>query len=256
MANGFSLTRRDGLPPVAEAFAAAGADVLLFDHRYFGESGGEPRQRFRTRHQLADWRGAVATARSWDGIDPDRIVPWGFSMSGAHAIRTAGADPRIAATIVFCPYVDGLHRVLSTPPRLGLWITPRALLDAAGRHTTVPVTAPPGGHAAMTLPGEFEGFELVRGEDSLWQNRISPALFLTAGFHRPSAKRIRGPVWIGLGEQDITAPAPGIHRIVREAPRAELHRYDLDHFNGFVPGTIERIAADQVDFLRRNQLLG
>ena len=255
MAHGFSLTRRDGLEPLAEAFAWAGSDVLVFDHRYLGESGGEPRQRFRARRQLEDWRSAVATARAWDGIDPTRIVLWGFSMSGAHAVRTAAADHEIAAVIAFCPYVDGLHRVLATPTRLGVWITPRAMLDAAGRHTTVPVTGPSGAHAAMTLPGEFEGFSLVRGEASLWQNRISPALFLTASFHRPSAKRVRCPLWIGLGERDISAPAPGIHRIAREAPRAELHRYDLDHFEGLARGTVEGIAADQVEFLARNRLV-
>jgi alpha-beta hydrolase superfamily lysophospholipase len=47
MAHGFSLTMRDGLAPYAEAFAAAGFHVLVFDHRHLGESGGEPRGRFR-----------------------------------------------------------------------------------------------------------------------------------------------------------------------------------------------------------------
>ena len=36
MANGFSLTRHDGLPAYAERFAAAGFAVLLFDHRNLG----------------------------------------------------------------------------------------------------------------------------------------------------------------------------------------------------------------------------
>jgi uncharacterized protein len=41
MAHGLSGTRRDGLGPFAERFAAAGIAALLFDHRGFGDSGGE-----------------------------------------------------------------------------------------------------------------------------------------------------------------------------------------------------------------------
>ena len=59
MAHGFSLTRHDGLASYAERLAGARIAVLVFDHRYLGDSGGQPRQRFRKRDQLADWRAAV-----------------------------------------------------------------------------------------------------------------------------------------------------------------------------------------------------
>jgi alpha-beta hydrolase superfamily lysophospholipase len=55
MAHGLSGTRRDGLGPFAERFAAAGIAALVFDHRGFGDSGGEP-DLFEPRRQLADWR--------------------------------------------------------------------------------------------------------------------------------------------------------------------------------------------------------
>ena len=81
MAHGFSLTRHDGLAPYAEAFARAGAAALIYDHRFIGDSEGEPRQRIQPAEQLEDRRSAVAFARTLDGIDPDRIVVWGYSMS-------------------------------------------------------------------------------------------------------------------------------------------------------------------------------
>ncbi|HEY4916988.1 MAG TPA: alpha/beta fold hydrolase, partial [Solirubrobacteraceae bacterium] len=118
MAHGFSLTRHDGLPAYAKRLAEAGTAVLLFDHRYLGDSGGEPRQRFRKSAQMQDWRAAVAYARSLEGIDPARIILWGFSFSGGHVIETAAADPGIAATLALCPMVDGLARALATPPLL------------------------------------------------------------------------------------------------------------------------------------------
>ena len=44
MANGFSLTRDDGLPAFAQRFAGVGITALTFDFRHLGGSGGEPRQ--------------------------------------------------------------------------------------------------------------------------------------------------------------------------------------------------------------------
>ena len=42
MADGFSLTRYDGLATYAEALAGAGAAALVYDHRFLGDSGGDP----------------------------------------------------------------------------------------------------------------------------------------------------------------------------------------------------------------------
>jgi len=43
MAHGFSATRSMTIDKYAEAFCANGFAVLLYDHRGFGASGGEPR---------------------------------------------------------------------------------------------------------------------------------------------------------------------------------------------------------------------
>jgi dienelactone hydrolase len=257
MAHGFSLTRHDGLPPYAERLAEAGAAVLVFDHRYLGDSGGQPRQRFRTRAQRADWSNAISFARSLDGIDPQRIVLWGFSFSGGHAVAESLADARIAATIALCPMVDGLARVLATPPALSAWLVPRALADQLGRHDLVAVTGQPGAHAAMTLPGEADGFAATVPAGSPWRNEISPAVFLTVSLVRPvtRAARLRAPLWVGLGERDVSVSKRAVQRLAARAPNGELHRYPYDHFGAFLGDAPERVATDQVDFLRRHGLL-
>jgi len=257
MAHGFSLTRHDGLAPYAERFAAAGASALVFDHRYLGDSGGTPRQRFRKRAQLEDWRAAIAYARGLEGVDPERIVLWGFSFSGGYAIELAAADPRIAATLALCPLVDGLARALSTPPALSAWLIPRALADQFGRHNLVPVTGQPKERAAMPLPGEADGFAAAVPAGSPWRNEISPAVFLSVALHRPIAKagRIHTPVWVGVGEQDISVSKRQVERFAGRVPRGELHRYPYDHFGAFVGDGPGRVAGDQVDFLRRVGLL-
>ncbi|WP_293307719.1 alpha/beta fold hydrolase [Mycolicibacterium sp.] len=255
MAHGFSLTRHDGLEPFAEAFVDAGATVVCFDHRYLGDSGGEPRQRFRASAQLADWRAAIAYARGLEGVD--RVVLWGYSFSGGHCATLAAGDTKPDAMLLLCPFADGLGRVRSTPLPLIAWITPHAVADLAGRHCTIPVTGPVGSHAAMPLADEEEGFAIAVADNSPWRNAISPAVFLTVAFHRPWAKaaNLRMPVFVGMGDRDISVPAKGIHRLVDRAPDATLKRYDADHFTVFAPPLQEQIIADQVGFLRERGFL-
>lgn len=258
MAHGFSLTRHDGLEPYADRLAEAGATVLVFDHRYLGDSPGEPRQRFRRSAQLADWRNAVAFARTLPTVDPGRVALWGFSFSGGHVVETAAADGRIAAAMVLCPFLDGLARVRSTPLPLVAWILPRAVADLAGRHNLIPVTGEPGSRAAMTLPGEAAGFAGSVPSGSPWRNEISPGLFATVALHRPWAKapRLAMPVWVGLGESDISVSAPAIRRFAAKAAGAELHTYPVDHFGPFAdPAMTARIADDQARFLSQRHLV-
>lgn len=143
MSHGYSLTRHDGLITYAEALTDAGAAVLIYDHRYLGDSGGAPRQLIRIAAQQQDRRAAIAYARSLDGIDAEKIVVWGYSMSGGTAVTTAATDPRVAGAILLCPYLDGRARALSNlraDPRNALWLLRRAMRGVAGGHEFIPVT--------------------------------------------------------------------------------------------------------------------
>lgn len=255
MAHGFSLTMRDGLAPYAEAFAAAGLHVLVFDHRHLGESGGEPRGRFRIGAQQDDWRAAIGFARSQPGVE--RIVLWGYSFSGGHVTTLLGRGADVAAALVLCPFLDGLSRVLHTPPLTSARIIPLAALDAAGRTRHIPVTGPVGSVAAMPFAGEQEGFAASVDPGSRWENSITPAVFLTVGLFRPvtRARRISVPLWVGRCADDITVSATAIGRLAERAPAAELHDYDGDHFAPFHGELPARVAADQVRFLRERGLV-
>jgi pimeloyl-ACP methyl ester carboxylesterase len=258
MGHGFSLTRHDSLARYAERLAAAGAVVLVFDYRHLGDSGGEPRQHFRTPLQLQDWRAAVLTARALPGVDPARIVLWGFSFGGSHAVATtAVAGGRVAATIALCPFLDGLARVLATPPGNVARLVPKAAANLCGARNTVPVTGPPGAWAAMTLPGEADGFAATVPADSPWRNEIAPGLFLTLALHRTArlGRKIPGPLWVGLGTRDVTVSGAAIRRLATQAPAGELHTYPEDHFSVFRPDAVETIATDQIAFLQRSGLL-
>ncbi|MDN5931699.1 MAG: alpha/beta fold hydrolase, partial [Pseudonocardia sp.] len=89
LAHGFGMTRACRLDAWAERFAAAGLAALVFDYRGFGDSGGSPRQVLDIAAQRADWRAAVAHARTTPGIDAGRVALWGTSFSGGHVLAVA-----------------------------------------------------------------------------------------------------------------------------------------------------------------------
>ncbi|GAB2759091.1 alpha/beta hydrolase [Nocardioides salsibiostraticola] len=254
MAHGFGLTKRDGLDAYARRFAAAGTHVLVFDHRFLGESGGRPRQRFRIGDQQQDWRRAVEYARSLPQVDATRVVLWGFSFSGGHVTTLVSRQVGAAAALVLCPFADGLRRVLTTPLSVVAWILPRAILDLLGFSVRVPVTAPPGRMGAMTLPGESAGFASATTAD--WCNEISPAVFLTVALFRPvtHAKRVAVPLWVGRCDDDVSVDAEAVARLARVAPRGERQDFAGDHFAPFNGGCTEEVIASQVEFLRRTVL--
>ena len=97
MAHGLAGTMDSGLAPFAEALASAGLDVLAFDYRGFGASQGSPRQTVSMTGQLADYRAAMAAAARLPGVDPQRLVLWGVSLSGGHDGGRSAAGRRPAA---------------------------------------------------------------------------------------------------------------------------------------------------------------
>jgi pimeloyl-ACP methyl ester carboxylesterase len=253
------MTRHDGLQTYAEALVATGSAVLVFDHRFLGDSGGEPRQHFRIKKQEQDYAAAVSYARGLTGVDPDRVIVWGFSFSGGTAVNVAAKDPRVAGVMLLCPFLDGAPRVLGTvrrTPLVAARVMARAIKDLVGSHTVIPVTGPPGSLAAMAFEGETEGFAAAAPASSPWRNEISPGLFAIVALHRPvtKAKRLTMPTWVGLGERDITVSRKAIERLAERAPRTELHRYDVDHFAPFYGTDPALIAADQAEWLTRTGL--
>jgi alpha-beta hydrolase superfamily lysophospholipase len=136
MAGGLAVTKEPATDPFAERFNEAGLTVLAFDFRRLGESGGDPRQIVRIGEQLADWQAALEFAAGLPGIDPAKLVIWGFSLSGGHVFPVAARNPDLAAAIAVSPLADGqaaMPNAMRYQTPLGmLRLTGRAVLDAVG----------------------------------------------------------------------------------------------------------------------------
>lgn len=261
MGHGFSATRHERLPAFAGRFAEAGAAVLVFDYRYFGDSGGEPRQLLDISAQHEDWRAAIACARGQAGVDPERIVLWGSSFSGGHVIHVAAEDPRVAAVISQMPFTDGLATVRALGPRAVARATPAALLDAArglsGRSPhLVPAVAPPGQLGMMTTPGAEAGFRAIVPPESPWRNEVAARVMLRVPYYRPGrrARELRMPLFMALATEDTLTPPGAAERWARTAPDHELLRLPVGHFDPYVGERFEELVSAEVDFLRRRVL--
>jgi alpha-beta hydrolase superfamily lysophospholipase len=250
MAHGLSGTRRDRLGAFAERFAEAGFAALAFDHRGFGDSGGEP-DLFHPARQLHDWRAAIACARSLPGIDPDRVATFGSSMGGGNALAAAADDPRVAAAISQVPFLDMLRQAHRPPPRAAAKALGAAFL---GRH--LPAVGQPDEAAFINAPGGEEGWRHVVaiGEDSRWRNRAS-SRWLLGRPYKPArhAATLHCPWLVCVGDADRTAkPGPAI-AAARRAPRGELRVYPgVDHFDIYDGPEHEAVVADEIAFLRRH----
>jgi alpha-beta hydrolase superfamily lysophospholipase len=252
MAHGLSGTRRDGLGPFAERFAAAGISALLFDHRGFGDSGGE-RDLFHPRRQLDDWRAAIAFSRSRPGVDPERVATFGSSMGGGNALAAAADDRQVAAAVSQVPFIDILRQAHRSPPT----VMARALLAAVlGRH--LPAVGQPDEAALINAPGGEVGWRHVVaiGEDSRWRNRVS-SRWLLGRPYRPArhATKLHCPWLVCVGESDrVAKPGPAI-AAARRAPFGELRTYPgVDHFDIYDGPEHEAVVADEVAFLSRQLL--
>lgn len=263
MGHGFSATRHERMPAFAERFAAAGAAVLCFDYRHFGDSEGEPRQLLDIGKQHEDWRAAIVFARTLDGVDPDRIALWGSSFSGGHVLQIGAEDSRVAAVVSQVPFTDGPATVRNLGIASNLRAAPHAIYDfglgllGRGPHM-VPAVAAPGSTGIMTTPDAEPGFRRIIPADSTWRNEVTARVFMHVPLYRPGrrAKDLRAPLFMAVARDDIITP-PGIaSKYARQAPDHELHEYPGGHFELYVDEAFETLVADEVDFLERKLGLG
>ncbi len=105
MAHGTSATVHMVADRYADAFSRAGLAVLLYDHRNFGRSEGEPRQEINPWIQCRGYRDAMRFAETLDGVDPERIALWGDSYTGGQVIVIGAIEQRVKAIVAQCPVI-------------------------------------------------------------------------------------------------------------------------------------------------------
>ena len=259
LGHGLGGTREYGLEPYAQRFADAGIASLVFTYRHFGDSGGQPRQLLDIQRQLGDWAAALAYARKLDGIDHDRIALWGTSFAGGHVIETAARDGAVAAVVSQCPFTDGLAATRAASPRSLARAAALAFRDelARVRHkppVLVPLVGPHGSAALMTSPDSEPGYRALIPPGVQFDNGVSARFINHVGLYRPgrSARKVNAPILFCICDADAVAPAETALRYAATAPRGEVKRYPVGHFDIYVGEPFEQAVRDQTEFLVRH----
>lgn len=259
LGHGLGATREFGLAPYAERFANAGIAALVFTYRHFGDSGGQPRQLLDIGRQLSDWAAALTYARGLEGIDHDRIALWGTSFGGGHVIEAAARDGAVAAVVSQCPFTDGLAAAREASPRSLLRSLAPAMRDELARLRSkppvlVPLVGPHGSAALMTSPDSELGYHALIPPGVHFENGVSARFINRVGLYRPgrSARKVSAPILFCICDTDAVAPAETALRYAATAPRGEVKRYPVGHFDIYLGEPFEHAVRDQTEFLVRH----
>ncbi|MFL6114154.1 MAG: alpha/beta hydrolase [Catenulispora sp.] len=265
MAGGFAVTKEPATDLFAARLNAAGHGVLAFDYRRLGGSDGTPRQVVRVREQLADWQAAIDYAATLPGVDPERIVVWGFSASGGHVFPVAAGNPRLAAAIAQTPNVGGFAAARAATryqkPGAALRLMARGIRDAIGglfgrAPLLVPLVGEPGDVVLLTTPDAADTGRALdpdgrHAED--WLQMVAARSVLRLATYRPgrAASRVRCPLLVIVCDQDKSAYPPSAIAAARRAPGAEVVQLPGGHYAPFLAAHEQAVAAE-LEFLDRH----
>ncbi|WP_266090595.1 alpha/beta hydrolase [Saccharopolyspora sp. NFXS83] len=261
MAHGLGAVKTLRLAAFAECFQAAGYACLVFDYRHFGDSDGQPRELLSVRRQREDWLAAVACARALPEVNGDRVVLWGTSFGGGHAITTAAADPGVVAAIAQCPFTDGLVSARQISPRALARLVAAAAKDQLGRlfggaPTRVKVAARTGQVGLMDAADVVDGvtglLEASGLTEAEYRNDVPARVAMEIPFYAPGRRipEVRCPILFCVCDDDTVAPAAATLRHAARARRGQVVRYPAGHFDIYAGPHFEKVIADQLAFLR------
>ncbi|WP_417514248.1 alpha/beta hydrolase [Minwuia sp.] len=244
MSHGLSAIRRMNLDGVARRLQEAGLAVLCYDHRNFGDSGGEPRQEADPWAQVRDMRDAISFARSLPGVDPDRLGIWGTSYSGGHVLTVAALDDRVKCVVSQVPFTHGARTFDS-------WIPEKARQKTLAR-MNADRTARYAGEAPATVPAAIEGTETAEWVDEtdtegVYVNALTlRSLEMLREYEPPSfAARITPtPLLMIIADRDTQTPTDWQVETFEQAQEPKkLVRLDCRHYDPYSRNVDEAASA-------------
>lgn len=248
MAHGFSAVKEMYLDVYAEAFAAAGLNVLVFDNRNFGASDGQPRQEIDPWVQIRDYRHAITYATTLPEVHADRIGVWGSSYSGGHVLVVAAIDRRVKAVVSQVPMISG-HRNVRALVRADFLDGFRQMFDAdrlARFNGEAPAMLPvvdenPLAASALPTPDSYAWFtQTAETRAPSWRNETTLRSVELFSEYEPAAYVpfiAPTPLLMMPGTNDVLTPtqiALDVFQTARE-PKS-LHLLPGGHFDAYVEG--------------------
>ncbi len=270
MAHGTSATISMVAIDYARRFAAAGFVVLLYDHRNFGRSGGEPRGELNPWIQCRGYVDAMSFGHRLPGVDPARIGLWGDSYTGGQVGVVAACDSRVRCVVAQCPVFGA--KVPDERPSMETLGKIRQILATGSvrggpEHTTGPLpVASFDQHSVPSLLQPIQAFrwfiDFGGRPGSGWVNRVTRVIpptpapyspYLCARFVECSALFMVAP------DDEMVHANPGVARSAFDRMGGMKEWYEIrdGHFGLLYPESerFEEATRVQTDFVLRHLAL-
>lgn len=152
----------------AAALAERGFVALSFDHRFFGQSGGEPRQYESPTKKREDVRNALSFLAAQPEVDAPKLAAVGVCAGGGYMAETVATDERVKA---FAAVAGFFHDVEQQRKWMGDGYeaaiaganAARERWERDGELESIPAVGKGDGPVAMPLAEAFEYYGTERG---------------------------------------------------------------------------------------------
>jgi pimeloyl-ACP methyl ester carboxylesterase len=259
LCHGFSMVKEIWLPENARRFREAGYVTLLFDYRFFGESGGEPRQRLIPMAQVADVKNAITYLETRREVRADRIGLYGTSFGCGNVSYVAGTDDRVRATVGVAGPGD-CERVYRSGPKFDEFMAKvraaRQKLVATGE-----VTYLSSSRLMARDPGTAEKLDRAHKDFPGWRPEVTFESLLDIVAFRPESvvERIapRPILWIHP-EKDGLVPLFEAQSLYAKArhPKKLVVLEGMDHVAIYEGEGRDRVMKEALAFFREHMPAG
>jgi uncharacterized protein len=268
MTHGTSATITMVADRYAEILHDAGFAVLLYDHRNFGISDGEPRGEINPWVQARGYRDAIDFVSSIPEIDKSRVAIWGDSFSAGQVLVVGACDDRVKAIV---SQTTACGPAMPPPdPDGAIFAAVRGTFKDGDVSKPDVVTGPlpvvsfdqHGTPSLLTPISAYRWFIEYGGRHGTkWENWVTRVIPKTAAPYHPGicAPHIKVPTLMMIAPEDEMAGAnPAVARAAYDAipARKELVEIAGGHFGllHYPSVLFDQAARAQRDFLVRHLL--
>ncbi|KAI0903864.1 alpha/beta-hydrolase [Ustulina deusta] len=261
MSHGFNCVKEMTLPDVAEAFHSHGFNVLLYDARSVGASGGQPRNLLNPLQMAEDLSDIYTYVAGLPSVDSSQIVLWGMSFGAVVSATSAAVDRRPKAIVMVCPLFSYVKPDRADKAYVQL-IKDRVSQLRGNEAYSLPPFTPKGdnpiGFGGAGGSGGIRAYQLMKAASELghpdFRDRITLQTYQKLALFRPKEymDMVKAPVMMVIPElDDISPPEEQREAFDRiKAPKQEYFAKGKDHLNIATGDGSKEMVAATVEFFR------
>ena len=242
----------------ARALAERGFAALAFDHRYFGESGGQPRQFENPRAKIEDIRAAVAALKETPRMRGLPLAAVGVCAGAGYMAAAVAEEPSFLAFAGIAGfYAEATpESIAAGRGRIDRGRAAERKWLETGVAEAIPAVAPDGGDVGMPLREAYDFYGTARGAVPNYVNGFAVQSFAyTTPFDANGVSRsIRVPTLVVHSENALSPSLARKFIAGLAGPHEELWLRSVGQIDFYDDPQLIARAADAVARFFRGKL--